>query len=327
MLIENIDLTMSHVGLGELNEYALMVLFGNAHSHHLVLDLTINPSQIESDDGAKLYPAYFMTRLKVPLINLLPNFKLWQTVSIAVDVQRFGDTLLESNYIIGQQGSFKKEVETWNKNEFPTMEGNNLIVKEEMNGQTGKRQISNPNPSKISELVKTRRAPSGLTQSRKIRKQGFDDFVLSPQFQNLQPIIYQVKPFRDALAGHAMIFAKYSEIMDVIEYDFLSQQLFPAIPDALLSTLNIIERDIYYYGNCYAGEELAINLCGEIEFADDDLAEELSFIAAGYLLINFEIYQKRTRALVAISRVKKVFAVEMKDQEIIADLRRIVGKH
>jgi hypothetical protein len=125
-----------------------------------------------------------------------------------------------------------------------------------------------------------------------------------------------------------MIFAKYAEIMDVIEHDFLSEQIFPGMSDALLQQLNVVERDIYYYGNCYAGEELSINLCGEIELADDsELDDTLDFIPAGYLLINFEIYQKRTKNLLAICRVRKVFAIQMRDQEIIGDLRRLVHKY
>lgn len=328
MLIENIELTMSHVGLGNMNEYALMVLFGNAHSHHLTAGRANNPSEIESIDGEILYPAYFMTRLKVPLNNLLPSFKLWEAVSVGVDVQRFGDTLLQSDYIIGRQDGINDDPESWADSDLPSMTGNNLIVAESMNGQTAKRQVSNPNPETICELAKVKRPPAGLTLSRKIRANGFDDFGLSAQFQNQQPLIYPIKPIRDALGGHAMIFAKYAEIMDIIEYDFLSQQLFPALSDSLLDKLNVVERDIYYYGNCYAGEELSVNLCGEIELADiSELSDDYDFIPAAYLSLNFEIYQHRTKTLLAMSRVKKVFAIPMKDQEVIADLRRCVDKY
>ena len=326
MLIEKIELTMSHVGLGNLNEYALMVLFGNAHSHHLVHGLSITPSQIETKDGYELYPAYFMTSLKVPLTRLLPTFKLWDLVAVAADVRRFGETLLECKYIIGPIEQSIENVDEWNRLSLPTMEGNNLIVNEAMNGETGKRKVSNPDPEKIAKLFKSIRSPAGVSNSRKIRRDGFDDFGISPQFQSSQPIIYKVKALRDVLGGHAMIFAKYAEIMDVIERDFLSENMFPGMSDALLQQLNVVERDIYYYGNCYAGEELSIKLCGEIELADNsEFDDTLDFIPAGYLIINFEIYQRRTRTLLAMSRVRKVFAIQMRDQEIIGDLRRLVN--
>jgi probable biosynthetic protein (TIGR04098 family) len=328
MLVEPLELTMSHVGLGNLNEYALMVLFGNAHSHQLTEGVANNPSEIESVDGEILYPAYFMTSLKVPETNLLPTFKLWEQVEVGVDVQRFGETLLQSNYVIGRQGQVEPDPSAWADVKWPTMTGNNLIVAEAMNGQTAKRQVSNPNPETIAKLTKIARPPAGLTSSRKIRTNGFDDFGLSAQFETEKPIIYPIKPIRDALGGHAMIFAKYAEIMDIVEYDFLSKQLNPELSDALLETLNVIERDIYYYGNCYAGEELSINLCGEIELGDtSELTEGLDHLPAAYLSLNFEIYQHRTKTLLAMSRVKKVFAVPMKDQEIVADLRRNIDKY
>jgi probable biosynthetic protein (TIGR04098 family) len=177
-------------------------------------------------------------------------------------------------------------------------------------------------------MIKATRPPAGLALSRKIRANGFDDFGLSTQFQNQQPIIYPIKPIRDALGGHAMIFAKYAEIMDIVEYDFLSQQLFPALSDSLLDKLNVVERDIYYYGNCYAGEELSINLCGEIEVADiSELTDDHDFIPGAWLCLNFEIVQHRTKTLLAMARVKKVFAIPMKDQELLADLRRNIDKY
>jgi hypothetical protein len=75
MLIENIELSMSHVGLGALNEYALMVLFGNAHSHSLVQGVGITPDRIKDNQGLLLYPAYFMTHLKIPADSLISSYK------------------------------------------------------------------------------------------------------------------------------------------------------------------------------------------------------------------------------------------------------------
>lgn len=323
MLTEKIELTMSHVGLGNLTEYAVMVLFGNAHSHRLVEGLSINPSQIESNDGDELYPAYFMTSLRVPYTNLLHTYKLWDEVTIGVDVKRFGETLLESNYIIANHNQVFNDRDNWEDLGLPYMTGNNLIVNESMNGNTGKRQVANPNSSKIAELEKVRRAPAGLALSKKIRTEGFDDFEFGAQFQSLKPIIYQVKLHRDALGGHAMIFAKYAEIMDLVEFDFLTSQLHPRLSFASLQHLHVTERDIYYYGNCYAGEALSINLYGDIELLEDsDFDDSLDYIPAGYLLLNFEVYQERTGNLLAMSRVKKIFAIPMNEQDIISDLRR-----
>lgn len=328
MLIERLELTMSHVVLGNLNEYALMVLFGNAHSHQLVTGLSITPTEMTSADGTELYPAYFMTRLRVPMPRLLSTFKLWDTVAVGVDVERFGETILASHYVVGADGEVGDDPREWGALGLPTMEGNNLIVAEDMNGETGKREVSHPDPSKIAELPKMRRAPAGLALARKTRNNGFEELASNVSFQSELPVTYHVKPIRDALDGKAMIFAKYAEILDVVEHDYLSSELNPSLSNALLRHLAVLERDIYYYGNCYAGEELAVTLTGDIELVNDlELSESLNYIPAGYLRATFEITQKRTGNLIAMCQVKKVFAIPMQDQEIIGDLRRCIQSH
>ncbi|WP_444998574.1 LnmK family bifunctional acyltransferase/decarboxylase [Aliikangiella sp. IMCC44359] len=328
MLVANVDLTMSHVGLGDLNEYALMVLFGNAHSYNLVQGLTIDPSHIESSDGTTLYPAYFMTRLRVPLSNLLSNFKLWKTYTVGVDIKRFGETLLTSNYIISNKEDVPQDVEAWGSENFPTMEGNNLIVAEQLNSGTAKREVANPDPQKIAKLERASRSPVGLLLSRKVRNNGFDDFELGSQFQTAEPINYKLEPCRDAADGHAIIFAKFSEIMDVVEYQFLERSKSEGLSSALLKQLNIVERDIYYYGNCYAGEELSINYSAEIELIEqDDIEKGLNYIPAAYLTNNIEIYHKSSGNLIVMSRAKKIFAIPVSEQENITDLQRFLKKY
>lgn len=327
MFFQDLELTMSHTSLGNLNEFSLMVLFGNVHSHRLVSGLEINPGQIKSEDGQTLYPAYFVTKLQVPIGNLLNNFKLWDHIKLGVDVRRYGETLLESKYVVGHKNSL---IEGSDQNyaamhEFPTMRGSNLIVVEEMNGETGKRQVANPGEQKIAQLERTKETPFGLLNSKNVRRLGAEHFDINPQFKNDHPILYSVSPRRDAVNGHAMIFAKYAEIMDVVECDFLSKQLFPRCSIGLLETLEVLEREIYYYGNCFAGEELEINLLGEIELSnDDELDETLDFVPAGYLQIVFEIFHKRTGNLMSVCKVKKVFAIPMRDQELISDLHRTI---
>ena len=42
---------MSHVGLGSLTEYGVLVLFGNAHSHALVEGTGLPPDEIRDTEG------------------------------------------------------------------------------------------------------------------------------------------------------------------------------------------------------------------------------------------------------------------------------------
>ena len=326
MLVEKIELTMSHVSLGNLNEYALMVLFGDAHSHHLTLGLDSNPSEIVDQEGHILYPAYFVTKLNVPEKSPLANFKLWDKVDVAVDVKRFGDTLLESNYVIGPQGTVPDNIDQWNQDTFPTMLGNNLIIIDTIEGETtSNRRVANPRSDSIAKLEKTRKVPEGISLSKRVRMEGIEIDACDAMLTHKDPISYFVVPGRDTSPGHAMIFAKFSEIMDYAEFTFLSEMITPKMPTDLLSNLSILERETYYYGNCFGGEELTIFLSGSIEMRSCDQINEVSnTIAAANLNFVFEIYKRKDSSLVSISKVKKLLSIPVKNQDLIQDVCRIV---
>lgn len=327
MYISSVQLTMSHTGLGDLNEYALMVLFGNAHSLHLTQGLSITPGEIVSMDGTKLYPAYFWTHLKVPVAHLLSDFKLWEVVDVGVDVKRFGDTLLESRYALGRKDKLGVGPDEWDENRFPVMHGNNLIVAEELNSSTAKRMVLNPNPDRIAELPKVSRSPQGIAKSRQIRSKGIKMQLERVAFECDKPFGYTIMDGRDCTHGHAMIFAKFADIFDLAEKDFLSRQIFPGLSAALLSRLHILEREIYYYGNCYAGEEIEVYLAGSVDInQNDEIQDGFDYIPAAFLRIGFEIYQQRTRTLLASCLAKKVFAIPMQEQENIHDLHRTINR-
>lgn len=326
MMINSMQLTMSHTGLGDLNEYALMVLFGNAHSFRLVHDIDITPNQIVSIDGVTLYPAYFWTHLKVPLCDLLPNFKLWEFIDVGVDVKKFGETLLESSYVLGHKGTIISGTDVNDAKKNPVMLGNNLIVAEDLNASTSRRSVLNPMSGKISELPKVTRSPQAIAKSRSIRSSGVRTMLESIRFESQEPFVYEVIEGRDCHHGHAMIFAKFSELLDMAELNYLSKNIYPGISKALISRLNVIDREIYYFGNCYAGEDLEIYLVGDIEInQDDEVQDDIDFIPAAFLHEGFEVYQRSTRTLIASSITKKVFAIPMHEQENIHDLHRIAN--
>lgn len=326
MLVELLELTMSHVSLGNLNEYALMVLFGNSHSHSLVLGTQLTPDQIKDDAGSTLYPAYFMTRLTVPPASLLPSFKLWEHVSVGVDVHRFGDTLLESKYALGRGRQLPDDPTEWDSGRFPVMEGNNLIVIDSVENTGSRRKVGNPGAGLIADLPKLTRAPKGIMLSKQVRTNGFMDVSFPGYFfKSSRPIHYDVVAGRDAVPGHAMIFAKFAEIMDVAEHSFLSEQFRPQLASDLLNCLAVLDREIYYFGNCYASETLQIDLRGSIEIPEDDRLQDSSdYIPAAYLNIIFEIRQRRDNVLLVLAKARKVFAVPMQNQDLVSDINRIV---
>lgn len=326
--VEHLELTMSHLGLGSLNEYALMVLFGNAHSHRLVAGTAVKPDGIIDQRGHMLYPAYFMTRLRVPPCNLLNTFGLWSDVDVGVDVHRFGDTLLASRYILGRAGTVGSNSDEWDTSTCPSMEGNNLIVVDAVEGGgTAHREVAVPLPDRIAALPKRKTVPEGVSLSRKARSEALDSGMRVPMLRTREPIRYAVRPGMDAAPGHAMIFAKFGEIMDFAEHHFLHHDPQVGLPAEVLGYLQVVERDTYYYGNCFGGEALTIHLAGHLELLDcHAVDEESNCILAAELNLSFEICRAGDKSLLCVARVKKLLAIPLKDQDLVRDVTRIVAR-
>lgn len=325
MLIENIELNMSHVGLGALNEYALLLLFGNAHSHHLTYNTGKRPDEIKDNQGLTLYPAYFMTHLKVPFSSLLSTYKLWDNVSVGVDVSRFGETILASSYVLGREGEIASDISRWDSNKCPSMRANSLIIVDV--GETGgfSRRVSIPKPECFAILPKLAKSPEAILRSRNIRSNGFD--LKSVNIKTVEPVAYYVANDQDAAPGHAIVFAKFSEIMDWAEVIMLSQQIKPGFPPNVLQYLSLLERETFYYGNCFAGETLEVYIQGDIEECDFNYhGDSLQIISVAILTCQIEIYIQRNNTLLAMAKVKKLLALPTSSQDLIPDVKRTINR-
>ena len=324
MLIENMELTMSHVGLGDLNEYSLLLLFGNAHSHHLTFNTGVRPNQIKDNQGFTLYPAYFMTHLKVPTCSTLASYKLWDKVSAGVDVARFGETILESSYVLGREGEIAPDTNQWDLNKCPSMRANSLIIVDVGEKAGESRKVSVPKAECFAVLPKLSKAPEAILRSRNIRSNGFG--IKPEKIKTKEPIVYYAASDQDAAPGHAMVFAKFSKIMDWAEFIVLSQQLKPGFPSHIVHYLSLLERETFYYGNCFAGETLEIYLSGGIKECDFNYhGDSLQTISVAILTYQAEIYIQRNQSLLTMANVKKLFALPTSSQDLIPDIKRIIN--
>lgn len=325
MLIENIELTMSHVGLGNLNEYALLLLFGNAHSHHLTLNTGVLPNKIKDNQGLTLYPAYFMTHIKVPLSSTLDSYKLWDKISVGVDVARFGETILESSYVLGREGELTLNTSQWDSNKFPSMQANSLMVVDVIEKVGESRRVSVPKPENFAVLPKLMKAPDAILKSRKIRSSGF--VTNNGNLNMKEPITFYITNDQDAAPGHAMVFAKFSKIMDEAEFMLLSQHIKPGLPLNIIQYLSLIDRETFYYGNCFAGEALEVYIKGNIEECESNYhGDSLQIISVAVLTYEVEIYIQRNKSLLAMANVKKLLALPTSSQDLIPDIKRIINK-
>jgi probable biosynthetic protein (TIGR04098 family) len=326
--VGTVELTMSHVGLGSLTESALMVLFGNAHSHRLVAGTGRKPDGLVDHRGNYLYPAYFATSLRIPLGNLLSSYKLWEHVDIGIDVRRFGETLLESTCVLGREGCIGSELPDWHAPPSPMMTGCNLMVVDAVDGAgLANRQVAVPRRECLAPLAKLRSVPAAVARSKLIRSQGFRLEPAGIALRTEEPVRYKVRPGADAAPGHAMVFAKFSDIMDVAEREFLARHARFALPAHALDHLSVLERDTYYYGNCLGGESLNIRMSGFIRPLDWTKFDESSnCILAAELNLAFEIGKAIDGSLLAMACVKKLLVLPAKGQDVARDVARILSR-
>nr|WP_279382530.1 LnmK family bifunctional acyltransferase/decarboxylase [Acanthopleuribacter pedis] len=307
---------MSHVGLGTLNEYALMVLFGSAHSTALTEGLANKPSAILDRQGRILYPAYFHTHLVVPPGCDLSDFELWDKVEVAVDIQRFGETLLESRYLLAPPGQIPDDPADWDTSALPSMAGNNLMVVDAAKGT-----VSAPNPETIVALPKVVRPPEAINRAQQVRLEGFGEYGGREREEMVE---LAVIPDVDAAPGQAMMFAKFGEMMNRAERTLFARIPRQGIPTAAFAHLKLQERQIFYYANCFAGDQLRVVL--KVRRTDPP-GEGLptTQIPVCCLETQFEMVRVSDHALLALAKTRKLWSFPISHRDLANDCRRLLA--
>ncbi|HZS43861.1 MAG TPA: D-fructose-6-phosphate amidotransferase [Blastocatellia bacterium] len=331
-MIENVELTLSHVGLGCLNEYALITLFTNALFHRLSVGKQRPPQAIVDKNGEVLYPGYYMTHLTVPPGRPLERYSAWQTYSIGADVQVFGGMLMESRYILGDAGEISDDPQSWDSNSFPSMRGSSMFIVDRIGREP---QVSIPKAGLIDHLPKLTTAPTAMDKFRKLRSQGTAEMQFRGNVPSCRPVVYKVEPGRDAAAGqdriyvsHTMLFAKFVEIMDHAERVFLTEEAWPPFPTRLMDCRTVIERETYYFGTPEPDDTIQTGITAQLNSCAADfhgLSSEI--IPAGLLTFMIEVYHRRTNSLLAVSKVTKLLAVPSSEQSLLHDTQRLISHY
>jgi len=168
MLIETVELTLSHVGLGSLTEYGAMLLFANAFSHRITQGTGRSAKSIVDQNGATLYPAYGITSLTVPPTCPLSRFRLWDEVSVGIDSRTFGGLIVQSTGVLTPGGMIAPDPATWDATVFPMWRAMNTYI---IDG-AGPTRVSSPQHSAVSQLPSIGAPPSTLETFRNIRAAG-----------------------------------------------------------------------------------------------------------------------------------------------------------
>lgn len=329
MLKKQYELTLNHLGLGTLNECALLLLFANTEFHRILADTDGNPDTIYDSAGYRLYPAYYYTKLDVPPPVRLSDYQIWDTVEVGVDVKRFGEIILDVKGIMGSKGEIPDETENWNRLALPTFEAGNLMVIDAREDAQRADQLSSPAPACISKMERVKTPPRALLKTKKKYVHRPDATEINELFASKEPILFNVEKNRDAITDRHMIFAKFTEIMDVAENTHLTRCLAPAFPDEILHNLSILKREVYYYGNCFPGETIEVHIKGIVtDFNAGEAVSTDNGQIIGKLILYFELYQHNNFNFLATAKAEKIItdhSGEAALQETFDKLRRQYG--
>jgi probable biosynthetic protein (TIGR04098 family) len=207
------------------------------------------------------------------------------------------------------------------------MIGNSLFIVDAGDTTGAARHVSAPKKECIAEFPKMKKMPESILKAKTIRINGFN-IVTNSTLKAEAPYTYYVLNDQDAAPGHAMIFAKFVKIMDWAEHKLLSRDLKPGLPLEVLNNTFILERETFYYGNCFAGEYLEVHINGNIKECPFNFhGDSTQVISAAILEFETEIYKKSDNSLLSMAYTKKLIALPPVLQDLISDIKRIISKH
>jgi probable biosynthetic protein (TIGR04098 family) len=336
MLSEEVELTYSHVELGGLREAAAMELFAAALARRLTQDTGIRLPQVTNVRGQRLYPAYYHTHLRVPAAGRLDRFGLWDRVTVAVEAASYGGILIEGRYALGAPG----EIGGGGPGGGPgggsgdgpdeaaaavTLHGSSMFVVEGMRDEP---EAAPPRAGQLAALPRLADEPEAMERFRAARGRGIAAGALAGPLASREPIRYRVRSGRDAAPGRNLLFARFVDIFDWAERELLERRVWPPFPAALLDSLAPLERELFYFGNCGAGEELRVVLAGRLAPCPSDLhGADAAVVSAGLWEAEMEVYEAARGTRLASARVHKLFAVSSARQSALRDAERLVAHH
>jgi probable biosynthetic protein (TIGR04098 family) len=302
MHTETTELTYSHQDLGPLNEFGLMCLFGSLHSKALVRGLGRTVEDIRDQHGRRLYPAYFYTHLKVPEAFPLSRFAAWQNVQLGVEVQRFGKCYLDSRYVIKPASDAPLTSDDLATTAYPTMHGDNLFIVDVTEDTSVARQLAVPAADCVAPLDSVKEKPVAIQRARDVARDRVIRHGQSYPLSARESIAYRVVPGRDVANGHAMIFARFSQVMDFAEHIFLSDHLELAWGDAELAEYQLTEREIFYFSNACAGDIIDLGVRARLT---DEVAGERQ---STYVETEYQLFRRSNLELLAVGYARKRLA-------------------
>jgi probable biosynthetic protein (TIGR04098 family) len=318
MLIEEIELTLSHVNLGCLSEVALMTLFGVGQSHRITEGRGISIRGIQDAGGQRLYPGYFTTHLTVPPGRRLEGFEVWDRIEIGTEARAFGSMILETEYVLGRKGEVPREIEAWKTSGLPTMRAGTMFI---IDGRYGEPTPAVPRAGLLAEMPALRTRPLAMERFTEVQKRGAVDPHFEAMIETKEPIRMPLVSKRDVAAGRALMFASFIPLMDVAERALLATG-FRGMSHDLIDTASISDREVHYFVNCGAGETVLVFV--GLSAARNEAADSSSTDVTAPIVLeeSFELVQERTNQLLACARATKVLAIPRSRPSLVREADR-----
>lgn len=299
MYSETTELTYSHQDLGALNEFGLMCLFGSIHSKALVRGLDITVEEIKDHHGRRLYPAYFHTHLRVPESCPLSRFSAWRKVQLGIQLKRFGKCYLDSSYVIKPGGDSAPTPDDFESGAYPTMHGNNLFIVDVSEDSSVARQLAVPESACVAPLEPVSEKPAAIQGARETGRDRMLRKERNYPWASRESIAYAVVPGRDVAVGHAMIFARFCQVMDYAEHIFLTDHLELDLGQSELAEYQLLEREIFYFNNAYAGDTLDIAVKAGVTEETDGAGRRM------FVETEYQLFRRSNLDLLGVGYAKK----------------------
>jgi probable biosynthetic protein (TIGR04098 family) len=324
MLIERVELTLSHVDLGALTERAAMTLFGVAQAHRLTEGTGHTLRDVTDAAGAPLYPGYYWTHLVVPPSRLLARHRVWDTVAVGVETHSFGSSLLTSHCVLGARDEIGDAPSPDLLGALPAMRSGSMWY---VDGSDGDPRPAAPKKGSVANLPPLTSMPPSLQRFRQVRDRPAIDPSFTATLTTPQPIAYALGEGRELNGDHGVMFARYIGIADAVERELLCRHAWPPIPVALVDCLAVLERETFYFANVRGERPLRAAVRARVDRCAPDLhGDDRELVSAATLTSTVELYDDGNVLLVS-SKAKKLFAVPTVQTRLTNLAARLVAAH
>ncbi len=317
-MIETVDLTPSHVGLGDLTEFALLTLVANTHYRILTKGTDVTPRGIVDKAGEALYPSVFALHLRAPMEHPIEAYALWEKLSVGADVRCFGRSFLDVRGVLGKAGKVPDVPERWTTAPLPNVRW--------AGAWTLRGEVAMPAPAFVANLPSAASPPELLTLFRAVQSRGTIAEAAEPSAPSA-PISYPVVAGRDVARGRQMMFSQFVVVMDDAERVFLTERAWPAFPCELVDCRTTLERRIFYFGNCRADEVVETVVGARLEKIERPSGEDLPFVPGAVVTLSMVLTEKRSRRLLALSETRKLLAIPSRQIGLVREAERMLARH